>query len=30
MLEPHDYKQIYYQDGTVQSICLGCHDSYYW
>lgn len=30
MFEQHDYEQIYYQDGSVMSTCLGCHDSYYW
>lgn len=29
-IEPHNYEQMYYQDGKVQSICVGCHDSFYW
>lgn len=29
-LEPHDYEQIYFQDGSVMSYCTGCKDQFYW
>ena len=28
-LELHNYEQIYYRDGRVQSICTDCGDSYF-
>ncbi len=28
--EPHDYEQIYYDDGRVLSYCTVCDDRYYW
>lgn len=28
--ELHDYEQIYYADGSVQSYCTVCDESYYW
>lgn len=28
--EDHDFEQIYYHDGKVESKCLDCHYSYYW
>lgn len=28
--EDHDFEQIYYHDGKVESVCLDCHYSYYW
>lgn len=27
--EPHDYEQVYLEDGRVYTYCTGCGDSYY-
>lgn len=28
--EPHDYEQIYFDDGRVKSYCTVCDESYFW
>ena len=28
--EPHNYEQIYYDNGAVLSYCTDCDDSFYW
>ncbi len=28
--EPHDFEQIYYDDGRVLSYCTVCDESFYW
>ena len=30
MLEPHDYEQIYFDNGKVMSYCTVCGDHFYW